>query len=99
MQFTAEEIRTITTTCAQMGGKPSGSVSRCVVSHVLTHFTHVATAHAYTDAAVRHAIDNGVTGIEHGNLISAETAKLYVCCLRIPYHYLFFTGWRRRAFS
>ncbi|CCL99249.1 uncharacterized protein FIBRA_01264 [Fibroporia radiculosa] len=57
VQFTAEEIRAITTTCTQMGGKPT-------------------TAHAYTDAAVRHAIANGVTGIEHGNLISADTAKL-----------------------
>ncbi|KAI0767080.1 hypothetical protein C8Q74DRAFT_1426044 [Fomes fomentarius] len=35
-----------------------------------------ATAHAYTDASVRHAIDNGVRGIEHGNLISRETAEL-----------------------
>ncbi|EJF57550.1 hypothetical protein DICSQDRAFT_111629 [Dichomitus squalens LYAD-421 SS1] len=34
------------------------------------------TAHAYTDASVRHAIDNGVQGIEHGNLISRETAQL-----------------------
>ncbi|RDX49310.1 hypothetical protein OH76DRAFT_546437 [Lentinus brumalis] len=34
------------------------------------------TAHAYTDAAVRHAIDNGVKGIEHGNLIGRETAEL-----------------------
>ncbi|KAH9944771.1 hypothetical protein B0H21DRAFT_862573 [Amylocystis lapponica] len=57
VQFTAEEIRAITTTCKQMGGK-------------------YATAHAYTDDAVRHAIDNGVEGIEHGNLISFETAKL-----------------------
>ncbi|KAI0696682.1 hypothetical protein C8T65DRAFT_583252 [Cerioporus squamosus] len=57
VQFTAEEIRAITTTCAQMGN------------------VHT-TAHAYTDAAVRHAIDNGVKGIEHGNLISRETAEL-----------------------
>ncbi|KAI1636617.1 amidohydrolase [Biscogniauxia mediterranea] len=33
------------------------------------------TAHAYTPAAVRHAVDNGVGGIEHGNLIDAETAE------------------------
>jgi len=57
VQFTAEELQAITTTCRQMGGK-------------------IVTAHAYTDAAVRHAIDNGVMGIEHGNLISPETAKL-----------------------
>ncbi|KAI0753116.1 hypothetical protein C8Q80DRAFT_494966 [Daedaleopsis nitida] len=57
VQFTAEEIQAITTTCKQMGNKHT-------------------TAHAYTDASVRHAIDNGVKGIEHGNLISRETAEL-----------------------
>ncbi|KAI0359611.1 hypothetical protein OH77DRAFT_1420148 [Trametes cingulata] len=57
VQFTAEEIRAITTTCKQMGGKHT-------------------TAHAYTDASVLHAIENGVKGIEHGNLISRETATL-----------------------
>jgi imidazolonepropionase-like amidohydrolase len=34
------------------------------------------TAHAYTVEAIRHAIDNGVMGIEHGNFIDEETAKL-----------------------
>ena len=34
------------------------------------------TAHAYTNEAIRHAIDNGVMGIEHGNFIDAATAKL-----------------------
>ncbi|KIR96949.1 hypothetical protein L804_05607 [Cryptococcus deuterogattii 2001/935-1] len=33
------------------------------------------TAHAYTDRAIRHAVENGIKGIEHGNLMSAETAK------------------------
>ncbi|GJN88190.1 hypothetical protein Rhopal_001155-T1 [Rhodotorula paludigena] len=33
------------------------------------------TAHAYTCEAIRHAVDNGVKGIEHGNLIDADTAK------------------------
>ncbi|POY72943.1 hypothetical protein BMF94_4019 [Rhodotorula taiwanensis] len=33
------------------------------------------TAHAYTPEAIRHAIDNGVKGIEHGNLIDRETAR------------------------
>ncbi|KAI0628969.1 hypothetical protein C8Q77DRAFT_325914 [Trametes polyzona] len=59
VQFTAEEIRAITTTCKQMGNKHT-------------------TAHAYTDASVLHAIENGVHGIEHGNLISRDTAKLMV---------------------
>ncbi|KAK0776692.1 hypothetical protein LTR02_005013 [Friedmanniomyces endolithicus] len=46
-------------------------------------FTRVAndagtyvTAHAYTPAAIRNAIENGVSGIEHGNLIDEPTAKL-----------------------
>ncbi|KAH7027843.1 amidohydrolase [Microdochium trichocladiopsis] len=33
------------------------------------------TAHAYTPAAIRHAVENGVRGIEHGNLIDRDTAK------------------------
>lgn len=32
------------------------------------------TAHAHTPQAIRHAIDNGVLGIEHGNFIDEETA-------------------------
>ncbi|KAF7319587.1 Amidohydro-rel domain-containing protein [Mycena chlorophos] len=57
VQFTADEIRAITTTCKQMGSK-------------------MVTAHAYTVDAVRHAIENGVGGIEHGNLIDRPTANL-----------------------
>lgn len=34
------------------------------------------TAHAYTPAAIRNAISNGVMGIEHGNLLDEPTAKL-----------------------
>ena len=34
------------------------------------------TAHAYTPKAIRHAIDNGVKGIEHGNMIDEDTAKV-----------------------
>jgi len=34
------------------------------------------TAHAYTPAAIKQAIENGVRGIEHGNLIDRETAEL-----------------------
>lgn len=33
-------------------------------------------AHAYSAAAVRHSVLNGVRSIEHGNLIDAETAAL-----------------------
>lgn len=34
------------------------------------------TAHAYTVEAIRHAIDNGVMGIEHANFIDKDTARL-----------------------
>ncbi|KAJ5636313.1 uncharacterized protein N7484_009626 [Penicillium longicatenatum] len=34
------------------------------------------TAHAYTVKAIRHCIDNGVKGIEHGNFLDAPTAKM-----------------------
>lgn len=34
------------------------------------------TAHAYTTKAIRHCIENGVKGIEHGNFVDAPTAKL-----------------------
>lgn len=54
LQFTAEEIRAITTT------------ARYSKTYV--------TAHAYTIDAIRHAVDNGVMGIEHGNFIDEETA-------------------------
>jgi imidazolonepropionase-like amidohydrolase len=32
-------------------------------------------AHAYSPEAIRHAVDNGVRSIEHGNLLDPETAK------------------------
>ena len=32
--------------------------------------------HAYTDEAIAHAVDNGVRGIEHGNLMTEKTAKM-----------------------
>ena len=34
------------------------------------------TAHAYTPQAIRNAVENGVSGIEHGNLIDEPTAQL-----------------------
>ncbi|KAE8367598.1 hypothetical protein BDV27DRAFT_123736 [Aspergillus caelatus] len=34
------------------------------------------TAHAYTVKAIRHCIDNGVRGIEHGNFVDEPTAQL-----------------------
>ncbi|KAH6962917.1 amidohydrolase [Fusarium avenaceum] len=34
------------------------------------------TAHAYTPKAIRHCVENGVKGIEHGNFIDEPTAEL-----------------------
>ncbi|CAM1501342.1 Fc.00g105040.m01.CDS01 [Cosmosporella sp. VM-42] len=34
------------------------------------------TAHAYTPKAIRHCIDNGVRGIEHGNFLDEATANI-----------------------
>ncbi|KAL4905956.1 hypothetical protein BDW74DRAFT_167588 [Aspergillus multicolor] len=36
------------------------------------------TAHAYTPKAMLHAIENGVKGIEHGNFVTEEVAKVMV---------------------
>lgn len=33
------------------------------------------TAHAYTPASIRNAVEQGVSGIEHGNLLDEQTAK------------------------
>lgn len=44
------------------------------------------TAHAYTAKAIRHCIDNGARGIEHGNFIDEPTAKIMAekGCFLIP---------------
>ena len=34
------------------------------------------TAHAYTTAAITHAVSNGVRGIEHGNLMDQACAEM-----------------------
>ncbi|KAL4809558.1 hypothetical protein BDV18DRAFT_132334 [Aspergillus unguis] len=36
------------------------------------------TAHAYTPKAILHAINNGVRGIEHGNFVTEEVARVMV---------------------
>ena len=36
----------------------------------------IVTAHAYTVESIRHAICNGVLGIEHANFIDVETARI-----------------------
>lgn len=45
------------------------------ITEVADSYGSYVTAHAYTPKAIRHAVDNGVKGIEHGNLIDPETAK------------------------
>ncbi|RFU81799.1 amidohydrolase [Trichoderma arundinaceum] len=47
---------------------------RAITEVADTYNTYV-TAHAYTPRSIRHAVDNGVRGIEHGNLIDKETAE------------------------
>lgn len=48
---------------------------RAVVEEATRRGSYVA-AHAYSSEAVRHAVENGVRSIEHGNLIDQETAQL-----------------------
>ncbi|KAH8772229.1 hypothetical protein F5882DRAFT_410662 [Hyaloscypha sp. PMI_1271] len=45
------------------------------ISTVAKNSNTYVTAHAYTPRSIRHAVENGATGIEHGNLIDEETAK------------------------
>jgi imidazolonepropionase-like amidohydrolase len=47
---------------------------RAVTDEATRRGSYVA-AHAYSPEAIRHAIDNGVRSIEHGNLLDAETAR------------------------
>ena len=44
------------------------------VAEVADTYDTIVTAHAYTPKAIRRAVENGVRGIEHGNLIDKETA-------------------------
>ena len=48
---------------------------RAAVEEARNAQTYVA-AHLYTDEAIRRAVELGVTSIEHGNLITSETARL-----------------------
>lgn len=45
------------------------------ITEVAASYGTFVTAHAYTPQAIRHAGDNGVRGIEHGNLMDEETAR------------------------
>lgn len=88
MQAVREEIRTGSDFIKIMG---SGGVSsptdkidhlqftgaeiRAMVECAANAGTYV-TAHAYTSQAIRHCIENGARGIEHGNFIDEPTAKM-----------------------
>ncbi|KAH8681710.1 amidohydrolase [Xylariales sp. PMI_506] len=88
MQAVREEIRTGSDFIKIMG---SGGVSsptdkidhlqftgeeiRAMVQCARNAGTYV-TAHAYTAEAIRHCIENGVRGIEHGNFLDRDTAAL-----------------------
>ncbi|KAI0484058.1 amidohydrolase [Xylariaceae sp. FL0804] len=52
----------------------TGAEVRAIAEVARSYGTWV-TAHAYTPAAIRHAVENGVTGIEHGNFIDEDTAR------------------------
>lgn len=45
------------------------------IAEVAASYGTYVTAHAYTPRAIRHAVDNGVSGIEHGNLLDEDTAR------------------------
>ncbi|KYK57124.1 hypothetical protein DCS_04131 [Drechmeria coniospora] len=45
------------------------------ICEVADSYGTYVTAHAYTPKAIRHAVDNGVRCIEHGNLMDEHTAR------------------------
>ncbi|KAF2758090.1 amidohydrolase [Pseudovirgaria hyperparasitica] len=88
MQAVREEIRCGSDFIKIMGSggvsSPTDKIShlqftpkeiRAMVNCAKNAGTYV-TAHAYTPAAIRHCIENGVQGIEHGNFLDKETAVL-----------------------
>ncbi|KAK8074312.1 hypothetical protein PG994_005211 [Apiospora phragmitis] len=111
MQAVREEIRTGSDFIKIMG---SGGVSsptdkidhlqftgaeiRAMVACADNAGTYV-TAHAYTAKAIRHCIDNGVRGIEHGNFLDAATAALmkergaYLTPTLVTYHQMASPKW------
>lgn len=58
-------------------------------------FDTYVTAHAYSNRAMRHAVEHGVRGIEHGNFLDQETAEYMAskdvrhplnCSMKAPSH-------------
>jgi imidazolonepropionase-like amidohydrolase len=66
---------------------------RAAVEEARNAQTYVS-AHLYTDEAIRRAVECGVVSVEHGNLITAETARLvkekgaYVVPTNVTFDYL-----------
>ncbi|KAH7314243.1 amidohydrolase [Rhexocercosporidium sp. MPI-PUGE-AT-0058] len=50
----------------------------CAITTVAKNSQTYVTSHAYTPRSIKQALENGVLGIEHGNLIDRETAELMV---------------------
>jgi imidazolonepropionase-like amidohydrolase len=46
-----------------------------VIARTAASFDTYVTAHAYSNRAMVHAVENGATGIEHGNFLDQETAE------------------------
>ncbi|OPB39129.1 imidazole proprionase-related amidohydrolase [Trichoderma guizhouense] len=57
------------------GGGIASATDKAIVTAAKNNGTYV-TSHSYTPQAIQQAIRQGVRGIEHGNLIDEETAKL-----------------------
>lgn len=53
----------------------TGEELRAMVECAANAGTYV-TAHAYTARAIRHCVENGARGIEHGNFVDEPTARL-----------------------
>ena len=53
----------------------STSATQSAILRTTTPALSDVQAHAYTTKAIRHAVDNGVRGIEHGNFIDPDTAS------------------------
>lgn len=88
LRYTREELRQGSDFIKIMGGggvaSPTDKIEhiqfsdeeiRAIVTVATNAGTYV-TSHAYTPQAIQQAIAQGVMGIEHGNLIDEETAKI-----------------------
>ncbi|KAH9907423.1 hypothetical protein F4778DRAFT_537852 [Xylariomycetidae sp. FL2044] len=77
----------------------TGEEIRAMVECAQNAGTYI-TAHAYTNKAIRHCVENGVLGIEHGNYLDRETAELmarlgcYLTPTLATYHQLGTEKWK-----